>query len=95
MFSSFQFFITILLLNSIVEALMKKPTKSPFILAQKPFDQIVCSKSNELSEITDYPVNDLKKSIYSSLLVMSSFAVFSLPSKVFAASGILVENGDD
>lgn len=94
MFSSFHLIITILLLHSNVEALMKKPTKKTFTLAQKPFEQqhILCT--TDLTEIVARPVNGVIFRITSSLLAISTFAIFSLPLEVFAASGILVENGD-
>jgi hypothetical protein len=90
--SSFQLLITVLLLHYNSEALLKKPTKATFKLAQKPFEQHRWTA--DLTEITDYPVNNVIFRITSSLLALSTFAVFSLPSEVFAAAGILVENGD-
>jgi hypothetical protein len=92
MFSSFQLIITSLLLHSNVEGLIKKPTKTTFTLAQKPFEQHICT--TDLTEITTRPVNNVMFRITASLLAISTLAVFSLPSEVFAASGILVENGD-
>jgi hypothetical protein len=92
MFNSFQLIITILLLHSNVEALIQKPTKTTFTLAQKPFEQHICA--TDLTEITARPVNDVIFRTTSYLLAISTLAVFSLPSEVFAASGILVENGD-
>jgi len=92
MISSFQLLITILLLlHSDVKALLKKPIKTTFKLSQKPFEQDICTTDH--TEITYQPVNNVIFRITSSLLAVSSFAVFSLPSEVFAAAGILVENG--